>query len=73
MFDAEGTRASQVNSYDDGRVLETVFVDGLHASAVMQDIEDAHAWSSYTNSYDDAGVLTHRSWVYDDGRSAETS
>lgn len=62
-----------MRTYDNGRVLETTFVDGVRSEAMMTDGGDAYAWTSYTDTFDFQGARASRSMTYDDGREAATT
>jgi hypothetical protein len=66
-FDAAGVRTEQTNTYDDGRVLETLYVDGVRSTATMTDVADAYQWESYVDSFDAVGDRISRLFTYDDG------
>ncbi len=67
-----GQETTRVRTFDDGRVLETTFVDDVRNMATMTDGGDAYAWTAHTTTFDDRGVRVHRDMQYDDGRAAST-
>jgi hypothetical protein len=68
-----GVRDSQVNTYDNGRVLEIGFTGGQRSSATMTDGNDVYGWSSYTNTYDAEGLLNTTETTLDDGKVVLTT
>lgn len=63
---------TQTNVYDNGRVLEIDFVDGVRASATMTDGADLYAWASYTDLFAPDGTRSSNATTLDDGRVIET-
>jgi hypothetical protein len=66
--DADGSPQSQTTTYDDGRVVETGFTDGVRSSMEITDTGDAFTWDSITRAYDASGQMTQETRVFDDGR-----
>ncbi|MCF2869851.1 hypothetical protein L0664_02110 [Octadecabacter sp. G9-8] len=74
-FAADGVaRIDQVHVYDDGRILDTDYdANGVRTERTMTDVDDAHAWTSYTQTYAADGVArVDQVHVYDDGRTLDT-
>ena len=69
----EAVVSSETTDFDDGRVLETTFVDGVKTTATMTDVDNAYAWESYTDTFDLDGNRTSRDTTYDDGRQAQNA
>lgn len=68
ILDTDGNRDTRIMDYDDGRVYETDFVDGVRSSVFAQDIANAVAWHTLTQNYDENGIITDQIANYDDGR-----
>lgn len=71
-FSDTGQWESQINTYDDGQVLEITFTDGQRSLSTMTDTADLYGWESYSNAYDQNGNLTANSYVWDSGKSVDT-
>ncbi|MGP6086124.1 M10 family metallopeptidase C-terminal domain-containing protein [Antarctobacter jejuensis] len=67
-----GKWETQTNTYDDGRVLEIEFTDGLRTAATMMDAADIYGWECYTDSYDLEGAKTANETTWDTGKVVET-
>lgn len=51
--------------FDDGRVLNVDYVDGIRSSRVMTDVADVYSWSSYMQDFDVNGVLISTTYFDD--------
>ncbi|MDD9729228.1 M10 family metallopeptidase C-terminal domain-containing protein [Mameliella sp. AT18] len=71
-FTATGQWAKQTNTYDNGRVLEIFYSDGLRTSSTMTDSADVYAWDSYTDGYDASGARIYNGITWDGGKLVET-
>jgi serralysin len=69
---AAGLWDSQINTYDDGRVLEIDYEEGLRTSATMTDLADIFIWTSYTDDYNTEGTRLTNSITYDNGMDVLT-
>ena len=69
---SSGSTSTRSKTYDDGRVLETTFVDGVRSTATLTDVDNAYAWSSRAQTFDADGDRVSRVVMYDDGRIVET-
>lgn len=67
-----GRSTAQTNTYDNGRILQIGFTDGIRTSATMSDGGNLYAWDSYTDTYDLTGAQLSNSVTWDDNRVAET-
>ncbi len=62
------TRQVSAITEADGDVRATAYDGtGKRESFTFDDISDSRNWETYTNTYDDAGGLTNRDWLYDNG------
>lgn len=71
-FTATGQWAKQTNIYDNGRVLEIFYSDGLRTTSTMTDGADVYAWDSYTSGYDTSNVRIYHEIAWDNGMVVET-
>ncbi len=67
-----GQWETQTNIYDNGRVLEVAFTDGLRTGATMTDAADVYAWDSYTDAYDENGTRISNETIWDTGKTVTT-
>ncbi|SNS25624.1 M10 family metallopeptidase C-terminal domain-containing protein [Antarctobacter heliothermus] len=67
-YSATGQRASQTNTYDNGRVLQISFADGQRTQTTMTDTADVYSWESYTDVFDDTGARIVTSQTWDSGK-----
>lgn len=67
-FGADGQRTAQTNTYDDGRVIDYTFTDGIRSTALATDVDNAYAWDTYAITYDANGDKATQTTTYDDGR-----
>lgn len=67
-FTDTGQWASQTNTYDNGRVLQISFADGLRAQSTMTDTANVYSWASYTDIYDETGARIINSYTWDSGK-----
>ncbi|RYG89925.1 calcium-binding protein [Loktanella sp. IMCC34160] len=74
LFETElGVLSKEVRNYDDGRVQETIYLDGVKTTVTLSDLGDAHSWSSYVDIFNANGQMISREMTYDDGRVALSS
>ena len=66
-FDINGNLTARTMTFDDGRIQQINYQDGLRTGSIMSDPEDAHAWASYVDSFDTEGKHATRTITYDDG------
>ena len=59
-------------TYDNGRVLEETYEDGIKTIASATDTQDAYNWESYVDTFDFDGNRVSREITYDDGRQVDT-
>ena len=60
------TRIDQINSYDNGRVLDIDFDgSGQRTSQTMTDVDDVYAWDSYTQTFGSDGSIIDTVFTYD--------
>lgn len=71
-YDAADVAVLMERRFDDGRVSETRFQDGIRAETVTRDAGEAWAWDINTVRYDAEGKRAEGTRVYDDGRVATT-
>ena len=66
-FAANGvTRTDQINTYDNGRVLDIDFdAAGQRTSQTMTDVNDVYAWESYTQTFGSDGSIIDTVYTYD--------
>lgn len=72
-FNSEGVRTARTTTYDDGRVEEVSFANGVGLSKTTTDVADAFVWQSRTETFDAQGTPINRTIRYDDGRVHETA
>ncbi len=62
----EGTIALSILTQADGDVRTTVYdANGNRESLTFEDISDSRNWQSYTNTYDEAGELLSKEYIWD--------
>lgn len=64
---AEGAITDRTTTFDDGRVRNETFEEGVRISLLWTDENDVKSWESQTLTYDTNGQLLSRSTVGDDG------
>ena len=72
-YDASGQIEARLINYDDGRVRQDSFENGVRTATEIQDGayeggEGNYAWTAMNMYYDENGALAHKFTVYDDGR-----
>ncbi len=72
-FDETGEMVARVIHYDDGRVRQDTYENGVRSTTEIQDgayegDEGAYAWTSINLYYDENGDVAQKNIVYDDGR-----
>ena len=67
-FDENGVITSQTEYYDDGRIYQDNYENGILSTQVFNDPDDAVSWDSITRSFDANGVITDQVQTLDDGR-----
>lgn len=72
-FDSTGTRILREMTYDDGRLAETTYQDGVRKAQVLTDPQDAKTWSRIETGFDDTGQVRDRTTTQDDGRVISTT
>ena len=60
-------------TYDNGRLLEVTFEDGIKTQASITDAQDTYNWESYVDTFDLTGSRVSRGVTYDDGRQVDTT
>ena len=60
-------------TYDNGRLLEVTYEDGIKTQTSATDTQDAYNWQSYVDTFDFAGDRATRAIIYDDGRQVDTT
>ncbi len=73
FYDPSGQIEARVITYDDGRVRQDTYENGVRATTEIQDDAyqggtGAYGWTAINMSYDESGVITHKTTLYDDGR-----
>ncbi|MEH6737285.1 MAG: hypothetical protein V7695_01910 [Sulfitobacter sp.] len=59
-------------TYDNGRLLEVTYEDGIKTQASLTDMQDAYNWEKYVDTFDFDGDRVLREITYDDGRQVDT-
>ncbi|MCT4609104.1 MAG: hypothetical protein N4A70_07840 [Pelagimonas sp.] len=73
-FDAAGAQIGDTVTYDDGRISETTYVNGIRTQRVVTDTGDAVGWQTKTFDYNDTtGALEQIIRLMDDGTSETES
>jgi len=72
-YDEDGLIGARITTYDDGRVRQDSFENGVRTSTEIQDNafgsgESQYAWTAINISYDQNGKIAEKSTIYDDGR-----
>ncbi len=63
---ADGVMETSIMTEADGDVRSTIYDSaGLRETFIFRDISDSRSWESYTNTYDEAGALTDREYIWD--------
>jgi hypothetical protein len=70
-FNADGVWVLRNMVFDDGRLVETRFVDGSPSVTRIEDAQDAYDWQSIIRDIGDGSTPTVETRVFDDGRLAE--
>lgn len=63
--DDGATLTDRETVFDDGRVLNVDYVDGIRSSQVMTDVAAVYSWSSYMQDFDVNGVLISTTYFDD--------
>lgn len=71
-FNRDGQRIERTATYDDGRLEQTQYVNGVRSTRTTTDEDDAYVWESWDETFDADGTRVSRTISYDDGRVAQT-
>ena len=66
QFDANELLSSRTKIYDDGRLLETTFIDGVLSTTSLTDPEDSYPWENRVRTYDADGDLIENLVTYEE-------
>lgn len=70
-YDENGKLAQKITVFDDGRVREDDFADGVRTSSKITDMalfgDGNYEWDTLQFTYDENGDLSNRATIYDDG------
>jgi hypothetical protein len=77
-YDEAGQISARLTNYDDGRVRQDYFENGVRSYTEIQDGaygegEGQYAWTAINISYDETGKIAQKSTIFDDGRVREES
>jgi antitoxin component YwqK of YwqJK toxin-antitoxin module len=65
LFDETGELESRVTEFDDGRVREVLFEDGVRSSSVLTDVDDVRNWDRIETIFDADGEIERQTKEYD--------